>query len=178
MNKWIAIAALAAALGTPVAARAQKVNVDFDEQAQFGAYKTYAWTTGTPSPNPLGEARIKSAVEATLAKAGFKPATTATPDVVVATHVIAKEQKEVVTTGYGGYGAGWRSGGGMATSSVYSYTQGTLVLDMFDAKSKQLVWRGTGTDTVSDKAEKNEKKVTNALAKMFKQYPPVPKKKK
>jgi hypothetical protein len=177
MNRWIATAALAAVLGAPAAALAQKVNVDFDEQAQFGAYKTYGWTTGTPSPNPLGETRIKTAVEAALAKAGLTAATTGAPDVVVATHVIAKEQKEVVTSGYGGYGAGWRYGGGMTTSQVYSYTQGTLVLDMFDGKSKQLVWRGTGTDTVSDKADKNEKKVTSALTKMFKQYPPVPKKK-
>ena len=179
MSKWIAIAALAAVLGTPAAARAQKVNIDFDEQAQFGAFKTYSWTTGTPSPNPLGEARIKAAVEAALAKAGFTQAASS-PDVVIATHVIAKEQKEVVTSGYGGYGPGYRygyGGGGMTTSQVYTYTQGTLVLDMYDAKSKQLVFRGTGTDTVSDKADKNEKKVTSALTKMFKQYPPVPKKK-
>ena len=169
MKMFVTVAAMAALLITPSLARAQKVTTDFDDKAPFASYKTYRWTTGTPSPNPLGESRIHDAVEASMAKAGFTKAA-GTPDVVIATHAIAKEQKELYTTGGYGYGARW--GGGMSTTQVNTYVQGTLVLDMYDAKTKELAWRATGTDTMSDKADKNTTKVVKALDKMFKQYPP------
>lgn len=172
----LAIAGLLAALTVPSAAYAQKVNTDFDPAANFSAYKTYSWTEGTPSPNPLGEQRIREAVDQQMVKAGFTKVAAAS-DVVISTHLLTKEEKQVVATGYGvgyGYGPYWGGGmhGGMATASVNTYIQGTLILDMYDAGTKKLVWRGSGTDTASDKADKNTKKVTKALAKMFKAYPP------
>lgn len=180
MFRLMMAAAVSALLLTPAAAFAQKVNTDFDAAADFTKYKTYVWTEGTPSPNPLGEQRVHDALEAQLALEGFKKVAE-NPDVVVTTHILTKEEKEVVATGYGGgYGYGPRWGGaygGTTTASVYTYIQGTLVVDMYDAQTKKLVWRGTGTDTASDKADKNAKKVVKALEKMFKQYPPVPKKK-
>ena len=151
------------------AAFAQKVNTDFDPKADFGAYKTYMWTDGTKSPNPLGETRIHDSVNQRLQAKGLK-LVTENPDVIVATHVVAKEQKELYTSGYGG--AGWRYGGGMSTTSVNTYIQGTLAVDLYDAKTKTLVWRGVGTDTASDKADKNAEKVNKALDKMFKEFPP------
>ena len=51
---------------------------------------------------------------------------------------------------------------------------GTMVLDIFDAKTKQLLWRGTGSDELSDKADKNQKKIAKATEKMFKNFPPTP----
>jgi hypothetical protein len=151
---------------------AQQVNTDFDPKADFAAFKTYAWTTGTPSPNPLGETRIHDAVNQRLQAKGMK-LVTEKPDVFVATHVVTKEQKELNTMGYGG---GWRFGGGMATTSVTTYVQGTLAVDLYSAQTKGLVWRGVGTDTASDKADKNAEKVNKALDKMFKNFPPKAKK--
>ena len=52
------------------------------------------------------------------------------------------------------------------------YTVGTLVVDIFNAKSKQLVYRGTATDELSDKPEKNAKKLAKASDKLFKDFPP------
>jgi hypothetical protein len=73
----------------------------------------------------------------------------------------------------GGYGYhGWGGGMGTATTTAYEYVVGTLVVDIFDAKSKELMFRGTASDEVSDKPEKNAKKVTKALDKMFKEFPP------
>jgi hypothetical protein len=57
---------------------------------------------------------------------------------------------------------------------VKTYTQGTLVVDLYDGHTKQLVWRGTGTDTASDKADKNNAMIQKAVAKMFAHYPPQP----
>jgi hypothetical protein len=171
-----AVALSAAALLIPAQAFAQKVNVDFDPVAPFSHYKTYGWAKGTPSPNPLGEDRIHAAVEQRMAAKGFTKSDS--PDVMIATHVVSKEEKEIISTGYG-YGPGYyRYGGGMSTSTVNTYLTGTLVLDMYDASAKKLAWRGTATDTVSDKTEKNAKKVNSALDKMMKQYPPPPPKNK
>jgi hypothetical protein len=156
----------------PLCAFAQKVNTDFDPKTDFSTFKTYAWTEGTPSPNPMGEQRIHDAVNQRLQAKGLK-LVTANPDLVVATHVVVKEEKELVSTGYGGP---YRWGGGMGTTSVQTYTQGTLALDLYSAATKKLVWRGVGTDSASDKADKNTQKVNKALDKMFKEYPPKPKK--
>lgn len=49
---------------------------------------------------------------------------------------------------------------------------GTLILDMYDAQTKQLLWRGTSEDTLSDKPQKNENKLDKAVEKMFKNFPP------
>ena len=43
---------------------------------------------------------------------------------------------------------------------------------MYDAKTKQLIWRGSAEGTVSNKAEKNEKNLDKGVAKMFKKFPP------
>lgn len=59
-----------------------------------------------------------------------------------------------------------------ATTTVNEYKVGTMVVDIFDAKDKKLVFRGVGQDEVSDKPEKNEKKIEKATEKMFKNFPP------
>jgi hypothetical protein len=172
MKKFSATVAALAVLLTAGSAVAQKVTTDHDPSGAFASYKTYAWTKGTESTNPLGEKRIHDGVDAKMAAAGFK-AVTESPDVYIATHAVAKEQKELQTTGYG-YGPRW--GGGMGTATVNTYLVGTLVLDIYDARTKQLVWRGIATDTLSDKPEKNAEKVAKSLEKMFKEYPPKVKK--
>ena len=174
MKKLVmAIAALAIVLA-PALAQAQKVNTDFDPAVDFTTFKTYSWTTGTPSPNPLGEQRIQDAVNKALQAKGLK-LVSANPDLVVATHAVGKEETELVSTGYSGpYRWGYR--GGTSTTSVYTYMTGTLAVDLYSAQTKKLAWRGVGSDTLSDKAEKNAEKVVKAVDKMFKQFPPKPKK--
>ena len=68
---------------------------------------------------------------------------------------------------------------GSSTTTVREYAVGTLVVDIFDAKSKSLLFRGTASDELSDKPEKNQKKLAKASDKMFKNFPPgsEPKKK-
>ena len=73
-------------------------------------------------------------------------------------------------------GWGWRSfgGGGFGKSDTteQDYKDGTLVVDLFDAKTKQLIWRGSAEDVLSDKAEMNETNLEKGVAKMFKYFPP------
>jgi hypothetical protein len=166
MRNWIVVVAL---LVAPAPAFTQKVDVDSDRTAAFARYRTYAWTAGTPAANPLAENRIHAAVEGQLAADGFT--LSATPDVFVATIAVTHEQRELVASGFGG----GLMFGGYATASVQTYETGTLIVDLYDARTKQLVWRGTGTDTLSDKPEKNTAKMNKAVAKMFEQYPPTQK---
>jgi len=61
---------------------------------------------------------------------------------------------------------------------VNEYRVGTMVVDVFDAKSKKLVFRGAGQDEISDKPEKNIKKIEKGAEKIFKKFPPQPKEQK
>jgi hypothetical protein len=158
--------ALALVLAAGVA-YAQKVSVDSDPGAPFANYRTYAWIEGTPAPNPLNEDRLHMEVDARLALKGLRMNTT-NPDLVVVTHVTTKERQELVVSGFG-YGPWW--GGGYSTANVETYIDGTLVLDLYDAKTKKMVWRGVATATASDKPTKNISKMNKALDKMFEKYP-------
>jgi hypothetical protein len=62
----------------------------------------------------------------------------------------------------------------MATTTVDNIPVGTLVIDMYDTSTKQLVWRGLATDQLSDKPDKDTKKLEKAVNKMFDKFPPRP----
>jgi len=176
-----AIAAALSLIG--VTAFAQDVKVDFDKDANFGALKTFAARIGTSWNNPLSEKRVLGEIEQTLTEKGWKKAADeASADAVVVLHGATQVKKDLNTFYSGGYGGyGWRGfGGGMgtATTTTSEYTVGTLVVDIFNAKSKQLVFRGTAQDELSDKPEKNQKKLAKASDKMFKDFPPGSKSKK
>jgi hypothetical protein len=153
------------AIGT--AAYAQKVSTDSDPAAPFATFTTYAWTTGTPSPNGLAEQRIHAAVDAQLAAKGLM-LVQSNPTMFVATHVMTHQQQQVVANGFGPWGF---SAFGPAT--IETYVQGTLIVDLYNAATKKMVWRGVATGTASDKASKNTEKIDRALVKMFERYPPV-----
>ena len=159
-------------------AYAQKVNVDFDKNVDFSAYKTYSWREGTPAINPLGHQRINAGIEAQLAAKGWKKVD-GDSDVVVIYSASTSSETRINTFDsggpWGGYRWGW--GGGMSTTTVQNIKVGELVVDMADVKSKSFIWRGTASDTMSDKPEKNQKKLDKALTKMFKNFPPTPGKK-
>lgn len=87
----------------------------------------------------------------------------------------ATRQARTVERFYSGYpGWGWRWGGGpgMVSTRVETYPVGTLVVDLFDAHSHQIVWRSAARQVLSDKPEKNTKKLNKAVTKMFKDFPP------
>jgi hypothetical protein len=152
---------------------AQQVQTDFDHQADFSQYKTYSWEQIKPA-NSLWTSRIRSAVDNQLAAKGWTPVEQ-NSDVAIMAIETTHTQKTLDTfyDGFGG-GWGWRGFGGFAdaTTTEHDYKEGTLVIDMYDAKSKQLIWRGSLEDSLSDKAAKNERNLDKGLAKMFKAFPP------
>jgi hypothetical protein len=171
------LAALTLAVALGAACSSQKINHDYDHQTDFSQFKTYQYTKGTPVEDQLMDGRIVSAIETEMGQKGFKKASS-NPDVVVTYHASSSQSKQYVTDNFGyGYGPGWGwggYGGGMGTSTTreITYEKGTLVIDMYDAKKKQLIWRGTGTDTVSDNPQKVVKLIADIVDKIFRNYPP------
>jgi hypothetical protein len=84
--------------------------------------------------------------------------------------VVTHEQKKIVAPGFGFGPWGWGWGGPGAV--IYTYLQGTLIVDLYDAKTRKMVWRGVATDTVSDKTSTNTEHIDKAVGKMFDKYPP------
>jgi hypothetical protein len=178
MRTLAAAAALSVAGAT---AFAQDVKVDFDKDANFGAIKTFSVKIGTSWNNPLGEKRVLAEIEQALTEKGWTKSDPA--DAVVVLHGATEKEKTLNTFysgGYGGYGwRGWGGAGmgmGTATTTTSEYVVGTLVVDIFDAKSKSLMFRGIAQDELSDKPEKNVKKLAKASDKLFKDFPPGSKK--
>jgi Domain of unknown function (DUF4136) len=154
---------------------AKHVQTDFDHQANVSQYKTYSWQEIKP-PNSLWDARIKDAVDAQLAAKGWTQVDSDGNVAIVA--IKTTQTQRTLQTFYDGFGGGWgwrrfgAGGFGDSTTTEQDYKDGTLVVDLYDARTKQLIWRGSAEDTLSDKAEKNERNLDKGVAKMFKAFPP------
>ena len=162
-----------AVLLTATLAFAQKVNIDYDHAFDFSSVHTFAVQFATPWNNPLQQERAKTDIVQQLTSKGWTEAPNpASADVVVAIHGAVQQQKSLDTF-YSGGGWGW--GPGMSQTSVNTVNVGTLVVDLLNTHTKQLIFRGTATDQLSNKPQKNTEKLDKALEKMFKDFPPKPK---
>ena len=168
MKRLIGIAFLLAV--TPVAA--QQVTIDYAKDVDFKAVKTFQYTETkeTNAPDQLMAGRIVTDLKAELTAAGLSEVQDS-PDIFVTYHMTSKEDTVLNTTGfgYGGFGRGWGAwGGGMANSTTTesTYTEGTLIVDAYQASDKKMIWRGTGTVTVATKPEKQEQQIQKVLNKM------------
>ena len=162
----------------PGMAVAGDVTTDHDPAYDFSKVKSFATKIETSWGNEIGENRVLSEINAALVAKGWYPLPETHADVVVVLHGAGKT-KQTLNTFYSSMsGWGYMGWGGMATATTTAseYVQGTLVADIFDAKSKNLVFRGTATDEISDNPEKNRKKIEKLTDKMFKDFPPGSKK--
>ena len=163
------------------AAVAQKTNIDWDRQANFAQYHTYMWQKSPHPAKGFWDQRIVDAVDQQLQAKGLTKVD-ANPDLWVVYSNSIHEQKELVGTGYN-YGPYWGWGGWAAvpagpTTTMYNTwvtKLGTLVVEISDPKQKELLWRGSVTDTITDNSDKNIKTLDKAVAKLFKGYPPTSK---
>jgi hypothetical protein len=154
---------------------AADVKTDYDRNTNFAQYKTYSWER-VETRDPLMVDRIKSAVNGSLAAKGLTEVPTGGDLSIVAIEVTHNQQ--TLDTFYNNFGGGRRFGGfGEATTTTETYRVGTLVVDLSDPATKKLVWRGSASDTLSDKSEKNIDNLDKGVVKMFKKFPPDPSKK-
>jgi hypothetical protein len=171
-------------VGLAVGCSSYSVNQDYDKDADFTSYKTYAWiqqpTTAVGDAktaqrvNTLLDKRIRSAVDAQLTAKGMTLLDSDDADLFIAYHTGIQDKVNVTDWGYSyptRYG-GWY--GGSSNVDVTQYEEGTLIVDLIDVASKQLVWRGTATGALASNPtpEQVEKNLNTVVTKMFKDYPP------
>jgi hypothetical protein len=156
---------------------AQQVKTDYDHNTDFTQYKTYSWEK-VQTQDPLWVDRIKEAVNAALTAKGLTQAPSGGNVAIVA--IETTQNQQTLNTFYDGFGGGWRwrglGGFGDATTTVENYKVGTLVVDLFDANTKKLIWRASSSDTLSNKSDKNIKELDKGVQKMFNHFPPEEKK--
>ena len=155
---------------------AANISSDYNHKVDFGRYHTYSWIK-VQAENPLWNDRITAAVDNELMAKGWQKSPSG-GDAGIAAYGSTHEQRSFQTwyDGFGGgwgWRRGWAGGPGMTTTTVERTPVGTLVVDIFDAQNKNLIWRGMSSDSLSaNKPEKNEKKLEKDVADLFKKFPP------
>ncbi len=146
----------------------QQVSVNYNRNQSFANYHTYAW--GSNNAN-----QIRNSILAQVAHQDINSAMQAkglrmvqeseNPDLILIANGGMKEQTSYTAWGMRGVG------GGMGGLTPQQNVIGTMIVDLYDAKDKSLVWRGIAQDTLSNNGSKNQKLVDKAVQKMFKQWP-------
>ena len=174
----------------PTALYAQSVRANWRLSAPFSTYKTYEWVPSDKKDHPFYRQFVDEYVNYALTKKKHLEQVSASqsPDLLVKYHFLTQEQMDTNTTywggGWGGWGmGGWGMGGwgmgmgmggmGWANTTQSPRTIGILTLDMIDAKTNQLVWRGQATeDNIVTGGKNEEKQVAMSIFKMLQRYPP------
>jgi hypothetical protein len=153
-------------------ASAQDVYVTSSPSGNFSAYHTYAWGQ-QKNPNQIANSimaqEAQTQINTQLQSKGLKLVQESeNPDLVVVGSGGMKTE-----TSYTAMGMGMRGfGGGMGTITPEQNVIGTLIVDIYDLKAKQMVWRGVAQGTLNTKnSQKNMQLLDKAIVKMFKKYP-------
>lgn len=163
------------------------VNTDYDDTADFTVYKTYGFLkdgVDKAEISDLDKKRIMKAVDAELTAKGLTKSDK--PDMYV--NFFTKASKNVNVNnwggyggwGYGGWGYGWGGYGGWGGpwgwggnyTSVSTQTEGTLYIDVIDAKKKELVWQGIGNGVLTQNRDKKQERINEFVNKIIAQFPP------
>jgi Domain of unknown function (DUF4136) len=153
--------------------QAQDVTTNSMPGTDFSKYHTYKWVTvqGATYPNQIVDAQIKQSIDNQLAAKGLTKTDNDKADLYIGYQVSVDQERQWNAYGMGG---GLRWGGGMASAQSSTIGIGTLVLDMYDPTTKQLVWTGRATKTLDPGAnqQKKQKNLDNAMKKLLKNFPP------
>jgi hypothetical protein len=146
----------------------EKVEVQYDKTRDFSLFKSYAWVPfQEPLPNPARHIMMTRAVEAALEAKGLVKAETGA-DLFV--HYAAHIDKKTRSTPARGESV-WQTSNPVFTIDLSRIEIGTLVLELWEAKSKDVVWRGSGTSVLRSVAEREEQ-IKEAARKVLEPYPP------
>jgi hypothetical protein len=155
------------------AALAQDVTTNAMPGTNFAKFHSYKWVTieGAVQPNQIVDAQIKQSIDSQLAAKGLIKTDGDKADLLIGYQVSIDQEKQWNAYGMGG---GPRWGGGMSTAQQSTISSGTLVLDMYDPATKQLVWTGRVSKTLDPSANqgKKQKNLDKAMQKLLKTFPP------
>lgn len=175
-------AALSALFLVAPAVAAQSVHTDYDHGAPFSDYHTFSFYR-VRTINPLDERVLKNEVRHDLTYHGWREVPSG-GDIAI-TVIGAQHNNEEYQTfynglgpgfgwgGWGGWWGGWWGGGwGDTTTTVRPIPVGTLIVDLYDTHTHNLVWRGTSTEKVSPNMNKDTGELQKAIDEMFYKFPP------
>ena len=148
------------------------VNADYDKKVSFTNYKSYAYLKSgidKAEISDLDKKRILNSIDEVMQSKGFSKSEN--PDVLIS--IFTKERERVDVYQNYGFGWGWNPYWGMGYSNVTTTPEGTLFIDIIDAKSKELVWQGEGSGYLTKNTEKKEARIKEFVSKILEQYPPV-----
>jgi hypothetical protein len=154
-----------------------RVYTDTDPDYDLWTYKTFDWSEkinieANKNPlhyNELNDKRIKSAVTKELQNKGYQ-LTANNPDLLLHYHIVVDDQAVITTEPHGYfYSPYWVR----MRTNVYSYREGTLIIDMMDAKTKNLMWRGWAVAPIEGeyKPKRTEELINLAVSKIFRKFP-------
>jgi hypothetical protein len=151
-----------------VFAAGQQVSVNYNHSQSFSGFHTYAW--GSNNNNQIQNSILAQVAQQDIDTAmqgkGFTKVTEAqNPDLILLASGGMRQQTSYSAWGMRGIG------GGMGGITPQQSVEATLIVDLYNAKSQSLIWRGIGQDTLSNNGNKNQQLVQNAINKMFKQWP-------
>jgi hypothetical protein len=158
-----------------------RVMSDYDKKTDFNTYKTYAfYKTGIDKAqiSDLDKKRILYAIESEMSARGFSKSEN--PDVLVSIFTKEREQVDIYNNYWGGgFGWGWNpyfwGGPNMNGNQISTRTEGSLYIDLIDAKDKQLVWQGKGVGSLyqTKNIDKKEERIQKFVSEILKAYPPM-----
>ena len=150
-----------------------KVFSDYDHSADFSSYKTFSlyYLVTSRTVNELNEERIWNYIRAEMIRKGYVE-NDKNPDLVVNAVSILNNKKYVTADSYG-YGGPLRPYGGMghATFQTDNVKQGSLMIDIIDAKKDKLVWQGTGNAEFEKKPKDPDAVISKAVTKILADFP-------
>lgn len=158
---------------------------DYDRDYDFSKLKTWDFKVMARMPtdpvgqNSLWDQRIRTGLDQHMGEVGFKKVSDGDPDFLVTYFMGVKQRYDVRYLNYGFPGMwgrwgrrggwhGWGPGFGQVDVWRIPYTESTLVVDIVDPHTNQMVWRGYDTETIDfDKSEKTIHKSVENLTKRF-----------
>ncbi len=166
-----------------------RTSYDFDPDADFASWQSYAWFPVDPAPtgdprvdNPFLHRRVEAAIDRVLAARGFRKVTDHAPDFFVNYHLFTDSRLDVRTVdriyatgprGRSWAGAGW-GGTGWTETRIQQVDEGTLVIDLIDVAMRSVAWRGTGTRRIArdPQPERQTQRVNEAVDEILALFPP------
>ena len=160
-----------------------RVAADYDKNANFSTYKTFAFfKTGIDKAeiSDLDKRRILRAIEAELLAKGFTKSET--PDLLISLFTKSNQRVDVYNNAWGWGGWGWGGWGGFGPGwgwgwnnqpNISTSIEGVLYIDLIDANKKELVWQGMGTGYLTQNMDKKEERIREFVVKIMEKYPPI-----
>ena len=172
-----------------------KIVTGYNKTVDFTKFKTLTYYGWSDNSDKILNSINKEQIEKLFAKEFENRGITITKgesDIIVSLYVVTQTKKEALVSsdhhtgmyggvngGYGGYygygpGYGWGNGYSSNSYTEHEYTIGTLIISVYDAKNKKLIWEGIGSGTVNESSKNREERTNRTIAKIMYKYPTKP----